>query len=45
MKKDKIFLEKYFDKVNNVLKLNNELNTQILKTKDIFKLCAKKKVK
>tara|TARA_B100000035_G_scaffold315139_1_gene334069 strand:- start:642 stop:1211 length:570 start_codon:yes stop_codon:yes gene_type:complete len=45
MKKDKIFLEKYFDKVNNVLKLNNELNTQILKTKDIFKLCAKKKGK
>ncbi len=42
MKKDKIFIDKYFNKVSKALTLNDELYKQILKTKNIFKLCAKK---
>ena len=43
MKKDKIFLDNYFDKINEVIKLNDRLNEKILKTKKIFRYCAKKK--
>ena len=45
MKKDKIFLKKYFNKINDALRFNDQLNQQILKTKNIFKQCAKKKGK
>ena len=45
MKKDKIFLDNYFDKINEVIKLNDRLNEKILKTKKIFRYCAKKKGK
>ena len=40
MKKDKIFLKKYFNKINDALRFNDQLNQQILKTKNIFKIIS-----